>query len=124
LLFISIDDQLPTVWIREKKGTTVTTTDISQFLTVTQPVELDGARNLVSYAIRIFTFDNQQGTRFSVSGLATLRRGRIVGHQIGPLLRVRVASMKASGNGTVANNNVVLTGSIDAGTPIAETGPE
>src|SRR5436190_17293452 len=37
LILLSKDDQLPTASIRERTGATATTTDISNFLTITQP---------------------------------------------------------------------------------------
>jgi hypothetical protein len=120
LVLISHDDQLPTASIREGSGKNSKTRDISDFLTITQPSEIDGANNLVSYSIRIFKFDDHNGTSFSLSGMATLRRGNITNANIGPLLRVRTSSMEVSGEGTLAGANIVIRGTINAGSAASE----
>src|SRR6185503_2597565 len=48
LILVSFEDQLPTFSVRERNGTNVTTTDISAYLTLTEPEELDSADHLTS----------------------------------------------------------------------------
>ena len=120
LIFLSDDDQLPTVSVREGNGSNAARTDISDFFTISQPTEVDGNHNLTSYSFRIFSFDDHNGTSFSVSGLTTLRRGQITSRDIGPLLRVTTSQTQVAGEGTVQGANAVFRGTINAGSPKAE----
>src|SRR5213082_2849464 len=56
LLLISNEDQLPTAAIREGTGANTTTTDISDFLTISEPAEVNANNDQTSYALRIFSF--------------------------------------------------------------------
>jgi hypothetical protein len=114
LIFLSIDDQLPSVLVRDGNGTNQITTDISDFFNLEEPAEIDGRHNFVSYAIRVFNFDDHNGTAFRVSGFVTLRRRRIDSPDIGPLIRVKRADTEVSGEGTVKGAAVVLHGMINA----------
>ena len=124
LIFLSAEDQLPTVWVREGSGANETSTSISDFFTISQPAEIDGNHNLTCYSIRIFSFDDGAGTTFTTSGMATLRRGRIISRTIGPLMRVTHAQTQVSGEGTVRSAKAVLRGTINAGSPKAEVGQD
>lgn len=120
IVFVSNDDQEPTVWVREGIGANQTFVDISDFFTITQPVEVDANHNLTSYAVRIFSFDDHHGTAFTVQGVMTLRRQQITSRIVGPLLRVATAQAAVSGDGTLKGAPVVLQGSISAGSPQVE----
>jgi hypothetical protein len=112
LIFLSNDDQLPTVSVRDSAGGATTMTDVSDFFTIDQPAEVDANGNLTSYSIRIFTFDDHNGTSFSVSGLTTMHRGNITSRDIGPLLRVKNSTVQVAGDGNLAGVPVVLHGTI------------
>jgi hypothetical protein len=86
LIFLSNEDQEPTIWVRQGSGANESLTDISEFFSITQPGEVDANHDLTSYAFRIFTFDDHNGLSFSVSGLTTMRRTHIVSRNIGPLI--------------------------------------
>jgi len=120
LVLVSTEDQLPTFSVREKSGTNQTTTDISGFLTLSEGTEVSGKNNTQSFVYQTYSFDDENGTAFSVSGLTSLRRSTISSPNIGPLMRVSAASGKIGGGGTVAGDAAALRGTIKAGKPIAE----
>jgi len=120
IVFVSHEDQQPTIWVREGIGANQTFVDISDFFTITQPVEVDANHNLISYAVRIFSFDDHNGTAFTVQGVMTLRRQQITSRIVGPLLRVATAQASVSGDGTLKGDPVVLHGTISAGSPQVE----
>lgn len=120
LLLVSTDDQEPLIWARERNGMNVTTTDVSSFLSITQPEEVDGNNGMTSYAFRIFNFDDHNGNSFSVSGVTTLQRGLIVSRNIGPLDRVRTGTAQVTGGGTIAGAAAMFQGTVTAGSPVAE----
>src|SRR2546423_7334645 len=72
LLLLSFEGELPTFAVRQRNGTNVTTTDISRYFFITEPTEIHSADRLSAYALYVFTFDNQNGTSFTVSGMTTL----------------------------------------------------
>ena len=88
LLLKSYNDQLPTFVVREKNGNQVTTTDVSNFMSVEEAAEVNAKNGAVTYAVWVFTLNNQKGTSFSVSGFLSLYRGTIKSQGIGPLTRV------------------------------------
>ena len=120
----SSQDQLPTFWVREKTGTNVTNTDISNFLVLSEAVEIHADQNLKSYSLQTFAFDDQNGTSFSVSGVTSLRRTTISAPGIGPLNRVSSAAAQISGSGTVAGSESILRGTVSAGSAKAEVDPD
>jgi len=120
LLTKSDSDQLPTFVVREKKGNQVTTTDVSNFLSLDETGEVNAQNGLVSYAIWVFTLNNQKGTSFSVSGFMSLFRGTIKSPGVGPLTRVFNAGGQVAGPGTVGGNEAVFRGQFAAGFPTAE----
>lgn len=124
LLFVSFEDQEPTVRVRDTAGGTTTTTDISDFFSITQPEEVDANHELTSYAYRIFSFDNHNGTSFTVAGLITMQRGPITSRTIGQLLRVRTGMAQVTGSGTIGGTDVVLRGTINSGAPMSEVDPQ
>jgi|ERR1051325_7740749 hypothetical protein len=120
LLLMSQDDQLPVVAVREGIGANVTTTDIGDFFALSEDLEVHGNQNLLSYAYQTYTFDDHNGTSFSVSGVVTLHRGPITGPGISPLSRVRTLKATVSGPGAVAGSAAVFHGSVTAGGAKAE----
>ncbi len=117
LLLVSTEDQEPIVWVQEGTGTNAPLVDISSFFTITQPAEVDAHNRLISYAIRVFSFDDHQGTTFTVSGFTAMRRTRIISGVVGPLMRVSTAQAQVGGEGTVKGAPAVFRGKINAGAP-------
>ncbi|PWU14796.1 MAG: hypothetical protein C5B50_16540 [Verrucomicrobia bacterium] len=117
IVFISNDDQEPTVWLRKTSGGNETFTDISHFFTITQPAEVDAHHNLTSYAIRVYSYDDHNGTTFNVSGLVNLNRRQINGQNVRGLIRVATSQAQVSGDGTIHGVPAVFRGTIDAGSP-------
>jgi len=103
--------------VREKSGTNVITTDISNFLTLSEALEIHAT---TSYSFQTFGFDDHRGTAFNVSGITTLRHGRLISPGIGPLDRVTSAVAQVYGDGTIGGANAVLRGTITAGSARAE----
>src|SRR5436190_22282373 len=62
LLLLSFEGNLPNFAVRERNGTNVTTTDISSYFDLSEVTEVHSADHLTSYALYVFTFDNQNGT--------------------------------------------------------------
>jgi len=120
LLLKSNNDQLPTFVVRDKSGNQVTTTDVSNFLSLDENGEVNAQNGLVSYSSWVFTLDNQQGTSFSVAGFTTMHRGTIKSPGIGPLLRVFNAGAQVAGPGTVGGNQTIFRGTFAAGFAKAE----
>lgn len=120
LVLRSEEDQLPTFAVREKTGTNVVETDISNFLVLGEDIEVHANNNMQSYSLQIVSFDDHNGNSFSVSGVTSLRRTTIVSRGIGPLQRVSSASSQVSGSGTVGGDTVMLRGSFTAGSAKVE----
>jgi len=73
------------------------------------------------YTILTFNFNDGNGDDFSVSGFATIRRGRITGRGIGTLSDIRIgAAVQVAGTGDVGGNPAVLRGTISASGARAE----
>jgi hypothetical protein len=75
---------------------------------------------LHSYAIYVFNFDNQNGTSFSVSGLTLLHAGTINSPGIGTLTRDRTLNATVTGSGAIDGANMVVRGTVNAGSAKAE----
>jgi len=106
--------------VRDKKGSQVTTTDVSNFLSLDETSEVNAQNGLLSYATWVFTLDNHQGTSFSVTGFTTMYRGTIKSPGVGPLLRVFNAGGQVAGPGTVNGTETVFRGQFAAGFAKAE----
>jgi len=120
LVIVSRDDNGPVFVVRERSGTNITNTQISDVLSVTESDEVV-ARNGVRYAIITFHYNDNAGTSFDVSGFATLRHGRINGRGIGLLEnKVISAAVQVSGTGTIGGSYAVLRGVVSAAGPKAE----
>ncbi|PWU14795.1 MAG: hypothetical protein C5B50_16535 [Verrucomicrobia bacterium] len=116
LVLLSQNDQLPTFAVRDKSGANVTTTDISSFLSITEATEIHANNNTSSYSAQTFNFDDQNGTRFTVSGLTTLQPGRIATRGgRGPSIQGTTFSSPVAGYGSAAGNTTVLQGTVTAG---------
>ena len=120
LVFVSQEDQLPTFGVRERSGTSATLTDISSFFSISEAVEVHANNNATGYALQTFSFDDHNGTAFSVTGLTTLRRGRIRSRGIGELDRVVSAASQVGGEGSIGGANAVLRGTVSGGAARAE----
>src|SRR5215475_4208170 len=86
IVFLSFEGELPSIAVRQRNGSDVTTTDVSSLFFITEPLEVHAAHK-VSYAIYIYNFDTQNGTSFAAGGMTTLHGGTITGPGIGPLDR-------------------------------------
>ena len=120
IILVSLQDDLPTFSVRQGNGTNAATTDISNYFYITEPGELHSADNLTSYAFQIFTFDNRNGTSFTVSGVTALHRGTVTGPGVGPLSRVKTLSANLSGSGSVDGASIVVRGTVHGGSARAE----
>ena len=120
LLLKANDNEIPVFFVRQTNGTQVVTTDVSNYLTVAQTAEVNARQGLVIYAIRVFTFDNHQGTRFTLTGFTTIYRGSVAGPGVGSAIRPFNAGTQAVGPGTINGTETVLQGPIYAGFPIVE----
>jgi hypothetical protein len=120
IIFLSFEGQLPSVAVRERNGADVTTTDISSYFFLTEPLEVHSANHMTSYAIYVYNFDNRNGTSFSVSGMTTLHAGTITGPGIAPLTRDRILSSAVNGSGSDTGNTIVVRGTVNGGSAKAE----
>ena len=120
LLLKSNNDQLPVFVVREKNGNQVTTTDISNFLSLEESSEVNAQNGLVSYATWVFTLNSGGGTSFSVTGFISMYRGKIKSPGVGPLLRVFNAGGQVVGPASVSGNDAVVHGQFSAGFAKAE----
>jgi hypothetical protein len=117
LLLKSNDDQLPTFVVREPNGDT---SDVSNYLSVDEVSEVNAQNGMISYAVWVFAFNNQEGTSFSVSGFLTLYRGTLKSAHVGPLMRVYNIGGQVAGAGQAGGNEAVFRGVIAAGFPTVE----
>ena len=120
IILLSFEGQLPNFAVRERNGANVTTTDISSYFFITEPLEVHRADHLTSYAIYIYNFDNQNGTSFTVSGLTLLHAGTITGPGIGRLTRDRILTSTVNGLGIFNGANMVVRGTVNGGAAKAE----
>jgi len=120
IIFLSFEGQLPSIAIREKNGADVTTTDVSSYFFITEPLEVHSANHLSSYAIYVYNFDNGNGTSFSVGGMTSLHAGTITGPGIAPLTRDRILSSAVSGSGADSGDTIIVRGTVNGGSAKAE----
>jgi hypothetical protein len=118
ILLLSVDGNLPTFAVREKSGTNVITTDISSYFFITEPLEVHAP--LAGYALWFFSFDNQNGTSFNVSGQVNLHGGTIIAPGGGNLSRDKTLTSTVSGSGTANGANIIVRGSVHGGSAKAE----
>jgi hypothetical protein len=120
IVFLSLEGELPSIAVRERNGSDVTTTDISDFFFISEPLEVHHGPHQTSYAIYVYNFDNHNGTRFSVGGMTTLHAGTITGPGIGPLDRDKTLTSAVSGSGTDNGDTIVVRGTVSGGSAKAE----
>jgi|SRR6266850_557730 len=120
IIFVSYNDQLPRMAVREGTGTDTTTTDISGYLSVNDDGEIHGAGNMISYSLQTFSFNDRNGTSFTVSGVTTLHRGTITGPGIGALSRVKTLSSPVTGAGSADGADAVFRGTVSGNSAKAE----
>jgi hypothetical protein len=120
IILLSFEGQLPNFAVRERNGTDVTTTDISDFFFITEPQEIHSANHLSSYAIYVYNFDNGNGTSFTVSGLTLLHAGTITGKGISPLTRDRILTSTVNGSGAFNGATMDVRGTVHGGSAKAE----
>jgi hypothetical protein len=120
IILLSFEGQLPNFAVRERSGTNVITTDISDYFSISEPGEIHTADHLHSYAIYIYNFDNHNGTSFSVGGLTLLHAGTITGPGIGPLTRDRTLNSTVNGSGSIDGNTMDVRGTVTGGSAKAE----
>jgi len=108
------------IQVRDKNGTN----DLSGggTFTVSPSDTVVTSKNGTIYTILTFAFSDGNGNDFSVSGFATVHRGRLTGHNFGTLEGVPLgAAVQVSGTGHVAGDPAVLRGTVSAGGPKGET---
>jgi hypothetical protein len=120
IVLLSFEGELPSIAVREGSGSNVTTTDISSYFFITEPLEVHHGPHKTSYAIYVYNFDNQNGTSFSVGGMTTLHGGTITGPGIGPLDRDKSLTSAVSGSGSDNGDTIVLRGTVSGGSAKAE----
>src|ERR1051326_1584992 len=120
IVFLSVEGNLPSIAVRERNGTNVITTDVSSYFFITEPIEVHAANHLAGYALWFFTFDNQNGTSFTISGMTTLHAGAITAPGIGTLSRDKTLASTVSGSGAVNGASIVVHGTVRGGSPKAE----
>ena len=73
------------------------------------------------YTILTFRFNDGNGNDFSVSGFATIRRGKITGHGVGTISDIRLgAAVQVAGTGDVGGESAVFRGTVSASGARAE----
>jgi hypothetical protein len=120
IIFLSFEGQLPSVAVRERNGTNVVTTDISDYFDISEAGEIHTQDHLRSYAIYVYTFDNHNGTSFTVSGLTLLHAGNISGPGISGLVRDRTLNSSVNGSGRVDGATMDVRGTVNGGSAKAE----
>jgi hypothetical protein len=120
IIFLSFEGELPSIAVRERNGSDVTTTDVSSFFFITEPLEVHHGPHKTSYAIYIYNFDNQNGTSFAAGGMTTLHGGTLTGPGIGALDRDKSLTTAASGSGSVNGDTIVVRGTVNGGSAKAE----
>jgi hypothetical protein len=120
IILLSFEGELPNFAVRERNGADVTTTDISSYFSIDEPLEVHSANHMTSYAIYVYNFDNRNGTSFSVGGMTTLHAGTITGPGIGALSRDRTLTSAVSGSGTENGDTIVVRGTVNGGSAKAE----
>jgi hypothetical protein len=120
LVVLSSDGGGPSFFVRERTGTSNTSTDVSGFFSTSQTDEII-AKNGNRYSILTVIFDNGAGTDFNVSGFATRKQGRLSGRGIGVITGITSGlSATVSGTGHVSGDSAVLKGTVNASGPKAE----
>lgn len=115
LLMQSVNGALPTFVVREITAGQTNTTDVSNFLVLTEPdyaVHTPG--NMLNWGIWNFTLIGPPGTDFTLWGLTTLYTGKIPTGQGGDLSRTVHLTSNVFGPGHMTNAPAQLSGTISA----------
>lgn len=108
-----------TVQVRDKNGTNDLSGGGTFTVSLSDPV-VRGS-NGTEYTIVNFNFTDGNGNDFSVSGFATIKRGKLTGHSFGTLEDVPLgAAVQVSGTGHVGGDPAVFRGTVSAGGPKGE----
>jgi len=96
------------------------TNDVSGSITVgSSDITVTGKN--VQYTILTFSFSDGNGNDFTVSGYATIRKGKATGHGVDPILNIRIgAAVQVSGTGHIGGDPAVFRGTISASGAKAE----
>jgi len=113
LLFRSVNGGLPYFVVRESISNEVTTTDISDYLTLTEPDDaVHGHNSIVNWGIWNYTLNGGGGTDFTFWGFTTLYTGAIPTGNGGDLLRAVSLNSIGSGPGHVNGANAQFSGKV------------
>ena len=116
LLLRSVNGDLPFFVVRESVSNEVATTDISDYLNLTEPDDaVHGPGSIVNWGIWNVTLNGGNGTDFTFWGLTTLHTGVIpTGNGDGDLLRTVALSSVGSGPGHIDGANAQFSGKVTA----------
>jgi hypothetical protein len=115
LLLRSVNGGLPYFVVRESVSNEVDTTDVSDYLTLTEPDDaVHGKNSMVNWGIWNYTLNGGGGTDFTFWGLTTLFTGAISTGGGGDLLRTVNLNSVGSGPGHVDGANAQFSGKVTA----------
>lgn len=113
LLFRSVNGELPYFIVRETVTNEVTTTDISDYLTLFEPDDaVHGKDSILNWGIWNYTLNEGDGTDFTFWSFTTLYTGTIPTGHGGDLLRTVKLISTGSGPGHVAGANAQFSGKV------------
>ena len=115
LLLRSVNGGLPYFVVQESNAGQVTTTDVSEYLTLTEPDDaVHGENSLVNWGIWNLTLNGGGRMDFNMWGLTILHTGAIPTGKGGDLLRTVSLSSVGSGPGHLGNANAQFSGKVTA----------
>jgi hypothetical protein len=113
LLFRSVDDDLPSIVVREVHGSQTNTTEVGNYFGLADVgSEVHTRTHLLGWGMWAFAFDNGLGTEFHLWGLNTLRRSNLTAPGVGSLTRAYQVVVPVTGEGATGNANSVFYGTI------------
>lgn len=113
LLLRSVEAGIPFFVVRDSVSNEVTTVDVSDYLTVTEPDDaVHGHNSKVNWGIWNVTLNGGGGTDFNFWGLTTLYTGAIPTGNGGSLLRTVKLNSLGSGSGHVDGANAQFSGKV------------
>lgn len=113
LLLRSVNGGIPSFVVRESVSNEVATTDVSDYLTLTEPDDaVHGRDSKVNWGIWNYTLNGGGGIDFTFWGLTTLYTGSIPTGNGGDLLRTVKLNSIGSGPGHIAGANAQFSGKI------------
>jgi hypothetical protein len=115
LLLRSVEGGIPYFVVRESVSNEVTTIDVSDYLTLTEPDDaVHGPSQAINWGIWNYTLNEGGGTDFTFWGFTTLHTGDIPTGTGGDLQRTVNLISTGSGPGHVAGANAQFAGKISA----------